>query len=99
MNFYLLNLFGKWVSLGILSILSLFGFEIEEKNLEVNNDTVNKNVNVVSNIIEFETIKLMNCNNLIYNSYGDTYSDEEIAEVYAENYYLLKNEMKLQIGI
>ena len=41
----------------------------------------------------------MNCNNLIYNSYGDTYSDEEIAEVYAENYYLLKNEMKLQIGI
>ncbi len=57
MNFYLLNLFGKWVSLGILSILSLFGFEIEEKNLEVNNDTVNKNVNVVSNIIEFETIK------------------------------------------
>ena len=41
--------------------------------------------------IEFETIKLMNCNNPIYNSYGDIYSNEEIADVYTENYYLLKN--------
>lgn len=49
--------------------------------------------------IEFETIKLMNCNNIIYNSYGDIYSDEEIAEIYAENYDLLKIEMKLQIEI
>lgn len=49
--------------------------------------------------IEFETIKLMNCNNPVYNSYGDTYSNEEIANVYTKNYYLLKNEMKLQIGI
>ena len=49
--------------------------------------------------IEFETIKLMNCNNPVYNSYEETYSNEEIADVYTENYYLLKNEMKLQIGI
>ena len=34
-----------------------------------------------------------------YDSYGDTYSNEEIANVYTKNYYLLKNEMKLQIGI
>ena len=57
MNFYLLSLFGKWVSLGMLSIISLFGFEVNETKKEVNNDNINKNVNVVSKVIEYETIK------------------------------------------
>lgn len=57
MNFYLLSLFGKWVSLGLLSIVSLFGLEVNETKKEVNNDNINKNVNVVSKVIEYETIK------------------------------------------
>ena len=57
MNFYLLSLFGKWVSLGLLSIISLFGFEVDETKKEVSNDNINKNVNVVSKVIEYETIK------------------------------------------
>ncbi len=57
MNFYLLNLFGKWVSLGILAILSLFGFNIEETNITVDNTNVDKNINVISNVIPYETIK------------------------------------------
>lgn len=57
MNFYLLNLFGKWVSLGILSIMSLFGFTLEEETTEISNSNINKNVNIVSTVIEYETIK------------------------------------------
>ena len=56
MNFYLLNLFGKWVSLGILSIMSLFGFTLEEETTEISNSNINKNVNISSTVIEHETI-------------------------------------------
>lgn len=57
MNFYLLNLFGKWVSLGILSIMSLFGFTLEEETTEIINSNINKNVNISSTVIEHETIE------------------------------------------
>ena len=57
MNFYLLNLFGKWVSLGILSIMSLFGFTLEEETTEISNSNINKNVNINSTVIEHETIE------------------------------------------
>lgn len=57
MNFYLLNLFGKWVSFGILSIVSLLGFNIDEKTFEVRNSNIDKNVNVISTVIEHKTIK------------------------------------------
>ncbi len=57
MNFYLLNLFGKWVSLGILSIMSLFGFTLEEETTEISNNNIDKNVNVISTVIEHETIE------------------------------------------
>ena len=57
MNFYLLNLFGKWVSLGILSIMSLFGFTLEEATTEISNSNINKNVNINSTVIEHETIE------------------------------------------
>lgn len=57
MNFYLLNLFGKWVSLGILSIMSLLGFNIDEKTVEVSNTNIDKNVNVISTVVEHKTIK------------------------------------------
>ena len=57
MNFYLLNLLGKWVSLGILSIMSLFGFTLEEETTEISNSNINKNVNINSTVIEHETIE------------------------------------------
>ena len=57
MNFYLLSLFGKWVSLGILSIMSLFGFTLEEETTEISNSNINKNVNINSTVIEHETIE------------------------------------------
>lgn len=47
--------------------------------------------------IEFGSLKLMNCNNPIYNSNQEFFSDEEIMDIYAENYCLLKNEIKLHI--
>lgn len=49
--------------------------------------------------IEFGTLKLMNCNDLLYNSYKVIYSNEEIADIYTENYYLLINEIKQKIKI
>lgn len=57
MNFYLLNLFGKWVSLGILSIMSLLGFKIDEQNIEVKNSNIDKNINVIITVVEYDTIK------------------------------------------
>ena len=57
MNFYLLNLIGKWVSLGILSIMSLFCFTLEEETTEISNSNINKNVNINSTVIEHETIE------------------------------------------
>ncbi len=57
MNFYLLSLFGKWINLGILFLMSLFGFEVNEENKDINNVNIDKSINVVANVIEYETIK------------------------------------------
>ena len=59
MNFYLLQLVGKWISLATLSIMSLFNINIGKKQYEVQNDNT-KNVSVLTNIIEYETIKTYN---------------------------------------
>ena len=48
--------------------------------------------------IEFGSLKLMNCRDLLYNSYGEMYSQEEIADLYTENYSLIKNEIQREIG-
>lgn len=48
--------------------------------------------------IEFGSLKLMNCRDLLYNSYGEMYSQEEIADLYTENYSLIKNEIQHEIG-
>ena len=47
MNFYLLNLFGKWVSLGILSIMSLFSNVIEHKTTEIFDSSMPSNITKV----------------------------------------------------
>ena len=48
--------------------------------------------------IEFGSLKLMNCRDLLYNSYGETYSQEELTDLYMGNYSLIKNEIKDEIG-
>ena len=60
MNFYLLNLVGKWLSLGALSVMSLFGFSINETNYKLENLNIKKNVNITTDVIEYETIKSYN---------------------------------------
>ncbi len=48
--------------------------------------------------IEFGSLKLMNCKDQLYNSYEETYSQEEIADLYTKNYSLIKNEIKYELG-
>lgn len=60
MNFYLLQMVGKWISLLILSVMSIFNFEIKETKYEIENDNINKNINVYTEIIPYETIKTYN---------------------------------------
>lgn len=48
--------------------------------------------------IEFKKLKLMNCNNIMYNSMRERYSNDELADLYTQNYSKLINEIQLQIG-
>ena len=56
MNFYLVQLLGKWMCFLAVSVFSLLGISLNEKTYVVidNND---KNVSVVTEIIEYDTIK------------------------------------------
>src|SRR5699024_6120302 len=40
------------------SIISLFGFDIEEVTIEISNINIDKNVNIVSNVIEHKTTEI-----------------------------------------
>lgn len=55
MNLYLLELISKWVGIALISIVSLFNFGYENKNLTVNNHVEDKNTYVETEIIEYET--------------------------------------------
>ena len=57
MNFYLLHVVGKWFSLIVLSVMSIFGFTVNEQKLEVTNEVMDKNVSITTEIIPYETIK------------------------------------------
>lgn len=59
MNFYLLQLVGKWISLITLSMMSLFNVSVEKTQYEVEDNNV-KNVSVLTEIIEYETITTYN---------------------------------------
>jgi len=57
MNFYLLQLVGKWISFISLSLLSLFNYNFETENMTLINDNYTKNVNAFVEVTEYETIK------------------------------------------
>lgn len=57
MNFYLLHVVGKWFSLFILSAMSFFGFTADEQKLAVENENIDKNISMVTEIIPYETLK------------------------------------------
>lgn len=60
MNFYLLQLVGKWISMLALLVLSLFNYNVENEEYVFTNDSVNKQLNVVANVVKYDTIKKYN---------------------------------------
>ncbi len=61
MNFGLLELAGKWVSLLVVSTMSLFNMGVyNEKEINVDNNNATKDVSVVSTITEYKTITKYN---------------------------------------
>lgn len=56
MNFYLLQVVGKWISLLVVSTMSLFGYSISFDNAEVANTNMGKNANIQTEVIKHETI-------------------------------------------
>lgn len=55
MNFYLLKLVTKWISFLTLSIMTSFGGQID-KTIEVDNKNLDKNINVSTEIVEYNTL-------------------------------------------
>jgi len=91
MNFYLLQLVGKWISLITLSILSLFNFEIEQKDYTMVNDNSQKKINVVTTVVEHQTIRQYNnslpnnvTNVLVEGKDGISFTDESGNEIVLE---------------
>lgn len=61
MNVYLLQLVGKWISILFVSFISLFNIDIyNEEKLEVNNENKGKDLKVINNIIEYDTVVTYN---------------------------------------
>lgn len=61
MNFGLLDLAGKWISLLVVSTMSLFNTGIyNEKQIDINNNNTTKDISVVSTITEYKTITKYN---------------------------------------
>lgn len=61
MNFYLLELLGKWVCFLVVSLSSNVGIQIFNENYEIQ-DNNNKNVSVVTEVIPYETDIIYNDN-------------------------------------
>lgn len=60
MNIYLLRLMINWLGTVCLSILSLFGTNIYEEKIKIENTTIDNTVAVVSTVTEYQTIKKYN---------------------------------------
>lgn len=56
MNIYLLRLIINWLGTVCLSILSLFGTNIQEDTIKIKNKTIDNTASVVSTITEYQTI-------------------------------------------
>lgn len=60
MNIYLLNLVGKWISLAVVAVASMFGLsEVDEKQIQVNVDN-NLRVSVINEVVDYDVIKKYN---------------------------------------
>lgn len=57
MNFYLLHVVGKWFSLMIVSVMSIFGFEADNRQLEATNANADKTVSIITEVVPYKTIK------------------------------------------
>ena len=55
MSLFLLQLVGKWISIALLSIISLFNFEVKNEEYSITNDDNSKGVSVVTNVLEYKT--------------------------------------------
>lgn len=60
MNIFLFRTIINWVSTICLSVLSLLGSSIYENTTTVSNNTINKSTTIVSNVVEYKTIKKYN---------------------------------------
>lgn len=58
MNFYLLQVVGKWISFLIVSLMSIFGFNVDSQEQEVANTNNNKNVNMTTEVVAYKTEKI-----------------------------------------
>lgn len=57
MNFYLLQLIGKWIGFITLSLATSMGFNVSETTTEVENQNLSKNINIQAEVVEYKTIK------------------------------------------
>ncbi len=91
MSLYLLQLVGKWISIVLISIISLFDFEIKNEKYAITNNNANMEVNVVTNILEYKTEKIYNkkipkniSNTITKGENGLSFIDENGKEVIIE---------------
>lgn len=87
MNIYLLKLIINWLGTLFLSILSLFGTNIKENIIKIENTTIDKNAAVISKVKEYTTITKYNSkipygeiNVLVEGSNGISYIDSNGVE-------------------
>lgn len=83
MNFYLLQLVGKWISILFVSFISLFNINIyNEEKLEINNENNVKDLKVINNIIEYDT--LVTYNNKIPNTVTNVIKEGTVGLIYVQ---------------
>lgn len=82
MNVYLLRLIINWLGTVCLSILSLFGTNIQENTIKIENTTIDNTTSIVSTVTQYQTVKKYNSklpsgeiNTLVEGSDGITYVD------------------------
>jgi len=82
MNIYLLRLLTNWLGTLCLSVLSLFGTNIKENTIIVENSTVDNTTSIVSIVTDYQTVKKYNnklpsgtSNVLVEGSVGISYVD------------------------
>lgn len=60
MNIYLFRLIINWLGTICLSVLSLLGTNIQENNIQIQNQSINKTTSIVSTVTDYQTIMKYN---------------------------------------